>query len=185
MKGVVAGSDCLSLREATVAANEGYRAGDKELDRLKLETERLIEVGRERQRALKQLDGDVESIFERLGELESGEAKAAAAEVLERRLGNIEDDLVERKYWQDTNGVRMWEKIEKMWLMTDEGKQEQQEAMEEHYGPWRRRRKAATTTTTEEAERAERVRKEAEWAEEQERQIQEIERWKREHYGLA
>ena len=174
VKAIVAAADCTSSWEDM-----------PDIDRLKLEIERLIEVGRERQRALKQLDGDVESIFERLGELESGEAKAAAAEVLERRLGNIEGDLVERKYWQDTNGVRMWEKIEKMWLMTDEGKQEQQEAMEEHCGPWRRRRKAATTTTTEEAERAERVRKEAEWAEEQERQIQEIERWKREHYGLA
>ena len=69
----------------------------KEVDRLKLEIERLIEVGRERQRGLKQLDDDVESIFERLGELESVEAKAAAAKVLERRLIALEDQEREAK----------------------------------------------------------------------------------------
>ena len=46
---------------------------------------------------MKQLDGDVESIFARLGELESGEAKAAAAEILERRLIALEDQNREAK----------------------------------------------------------------------------------------
>ena len=72
-------------------------AVEKEVDRLKLEIERLIEVGRERQRVLKQLDDDVESIFERLGELESVEAKAAAAKVLERRLIALEEEAKEAK----------------------------------------------------------------------------------------
>ncbi len=61
--------------EAIVAAVVELGAAEKEVGRLKLEIERLIEVGRERQRVLKQLDGDVESIFERLGELESGEKR--------------------------------------------------------------------------------------------------------------
>ena len=51
----------------------------------------------ERERALKQLDDDVESIFARLGELESEEAKAAAAGVLERRLIALEDQNREAK----------------------------------------------------------------------------------------
>jgi len=124
VKGVAAGSDCLSLREATVAANEGYRAGDKELDRLKLEIERLIEVGRERQRALKQLDGDVESIFQRLGELESGEAKTAAAGVLERRLTALEEDT------KSIYGFESWQaygrqRVEILWLWYQERVAEQ------------------------------------------------------------
>ena len=83
--------------EAIVAAVVELGAVEKEVGRLKLETERLVEVGRERERALKQLDDDVESIFARLGELESEEAKAAAAGVLERRLIALEDQNREAK----------------------------------------------------------------------------------------
>jgi len=123
--------------EAIVAAVVELGARE-EVDRLKLEIGRLIEVGRERQRALKQLDDDVESIFERLGELESGGAKAAAADVLERRLKNIEEvaeqDRESWNYWRQQEGV-VREQIQKMWLMTDEGRQEQEDACEEH-GDW-------------------------------------------------
>ena len=111
VKGVAAESDVVSPvpeeslpqiaepkeAEAIVAAVVELGAVEKEVGRLKLETERLVEAGRERERALKQLDGDVESIFARLGELESEEAKAAAAGVLERRLIALEDQNREAK----------------------------------------------------------------------------------------
>jgi len=139
VKGVAAGSDATAPApeeslpqiaepkeaEAIVAAVVELGARE-EVDMLKLEIERLIEVGRERQRALKQLDDDVESIFERLGELESGGAKAAAANALEWRLRDIEEVA-------EIDG----QMIQKMWLMTDEGKEEQWSGLEEH-GDWPR-----------------------------------------------
>ena len=112
--------------EAIVAAVVELGAVEKEVGRLKLEIERLIEVGRERQRALKQLEDDVESIFERLGELESGEAKAAAAEVLERRFIALEDQVREAKAREvakpDTFAVEAYamRRVEILWLWYQE-----------------------------------------------------------------